>query len=44
MLNYVYFILNSHDVLIPALIYRTSQPTPVTFGAVAVPFDRNNKK
>ena len=27
MLNYVYSILDSHDVLIPALIYRASQPT-----------------
>ena len=44
MLNYVYFTLDSHDVLIPALIYRASQITPVTAGAVAVPFDRTDKK
>ena len=40
MLSYVYSILDSHDVLIPALIYRASQPTPVTVGAIAVPKDR----
>ena len=44
MLNYVYLTLDSHDVLTPALIYRVSQPTPGTVGAVAVPFDRTNKK
>jgi len=43
MLNYVYFTLDSHDVLIPALIYRASQPTPGTVGAVAVPFDPPTK-
>ena len=36
----MYFILNSHDVLVPALIYCASQPTPVTVGAIAVPKDR----
>ena len=44
MLNYVFFPLDSHDVLILALIYCASQPTPGTVDAVAVPFDRTNKK
>ena len=44
MLNCVYFPLDSHDELIPALIHRASQLTPGTVGAIVVPFDRTNKK
>ena len=40
MLNYVYSILESRDVLNPTLIYCASQPTPVTIGSIAVPKDR----